>query len=84
MTTLYLLANALPLANARLPEPEVVCTITTNPALLREMRPDYILQAVAHRLGLTDFEVVTADDLNAPYKQTQLPFPLHPVKGKRC
>lgn len=55
--------------------PGVVATITTDKAVLRGMSPHHVLSTIAHRLGVTEFDIVTGDQINVPGQQLPLPLP---------
>lgn len=70
---LYLIAHSSN-QTGPLPQPEVVATITSNPALTKCMDLRKHLECVAGRLGVTVFEIVEGDPTYMP--GTQLPLSL--------
>lgn len=69
---LMLVAHTAPLTRAPLAEPMPVATITQEAALLLKMKPKRVLESIADKLGLQDFEITECDHVPLPAKQLDL------------
>lgn len=78
---MYLMSHNSLREDAPLPAPAVVVAITCDPRLIGSVNPEKVLQGLAGRFGLVDFEIVSAEALDLPGRQLGLPFP--PVATKR-
>jgi hypothetical protein len=87
MNTMYLVAHTLPLSNDPLPNSVAVASVTLDPHFIGGLNIDRELRALAGKLGLFDFEVITADAQWRPGAGKQLPLPFPhgkaPVKRRR-
>lgn len=75
MDAMYLVANKLPLDEDPQPRSVVIASITLDPVYTRHIVPVKVLESIAARMGLFEYEITTASAQEAPNNQLQLPFP---------
>lgn len=83
MNAMYLIAHSLPLEMDPQPQAVVVASITLDPMFNKGLETEKALRGLAGRMGLLDFEIVTAEAQFRPGEQLGLPFPSIPPRRIR-
>jgi len=74
MKTLCIVAHRAPHDDTPLVSPAVVATLTTDKRFLGALGPYKQLEVLAGKMGLVDFEIISADSAALPGFQLSLPF----------